>query len=306
MTYFPSVPQPPEKHSESQPDFLANFGQLNTASAVDHIPFGNSIESATAANPCVITSTDHGLQDGNSVTIYNLQGLLDGVIIPWTINGTSFTVANRTDNTFALSGAGSDTSLQNPYIANTGHWDSGNINYMRHKKVTFADPLGIFPRVDPAPNFPNLPATVASLFTMALQKTVNDELVSFSELFYQNDNSSSAVEQLTNNNISYTLNSLPGFALWTFNSPWGLTFNVGVAFIVSTTPATITFPTSYAAGTHYTTVATIKLVSASTGEITEDRARSLKITNLTDNSFDIESTPSSLTSAYFLSVGKTA
>lgn len=60
-------------------------------------PIDLLITSATAANPVVVTtSADHGLSNGDVVTI--------GGCNQWQLNGNSFTVANKTATTFELSG----------------------------------------------------------------------------------------------------------------------------------------------------------------------------------------------------------
>lgn len=59
-----------------------------------------AVTGATKANPCVITSSNHGLANGNSVTFYNVGGMTQ-------LNGNNYTVANVTANTFELSGINS-------------------------------------------------------------------------------------------------------------------------------------------------------------------------------------------------------
>lgn len=56
-----------------------------------------TISGATVANPVVITATAHGLSDGDEISIHNVVGMVE-------INGLGFTVANKTANTFELSG----------------------------------------------------------------------------------------------------------------------------------------------------------------------------------------------------------
>jgi hypothetical protein len=58
---------------------------------------GPLITAATVANPVVITSVAHGLSNGNTIGIYDVLGMTE-------INGIVFTVANKTANTFELSG----------------------------------------------------------------------------------------------------------------------------------------------------------------------------------------------------------
>lgn len=58
------------------------------------------ISGATKANPCVITATGHGFSDGDEVRIFGVVGMTE-------LNNRSFTVANKTANTFELSGVNS-------------------------------------------------------------------------------------------------------------------------------------------------------------------------------------------------------
>lgn len=60
------------------------------------------IEGMTAANPCVVTITGHGLSNGDSVRIRNVKGMTSSGASG--VNGLDFTVANKTADTFELSG----------------------------------------------------------------------------------------------------------------------------------------------------------------------------------------------------------
>jgi len=55
------------------------------------------ITGATAANPVVITATAHGHADGDKIGLIGLAGMVE-------VNGRTFTVANKTDDTFELTG----------------------------------------------------------------------------------------------------------------------------------------------------------------------------------------------------------
>lgn len=58
------------------------------------------ITGATQANPCVITSAGHGYSDGDVIMISSVVGMIQ-------LNDRLYTVANKTDNTFELSGVDS-------------------------------------------------------------------------------------------------------------------------------------------------------------------------------------------------------
>jgi len=56
-----------------------------------------TITGATAANPVVITAVAHGFFNGNTVLLRSLGGMVE-------LNDRSFTVANKTNDTFELTG----------------------------------------------------------------------------------------------------------------------------------------------------------------------------------------------------------
>ncbi len=59
-----------------------------------------NITGITQANPAVVTSASHGLSDGDRVFIKSVVGMVE-------VNNLEFTVANKTTNTFELSGINS-------------------------------------------------------------------------------------------------------------------------------------------------------------------------------------------------------
>jgi hypothetical protein len=75
-----------------------------------------TITNITNANPGVVTSAAHGLSNGDTVLIKNVEGMTE-------VNDMIFTVAGVTTNTFQLSGV--DTTLYNVYTS------SGEV----HKRV---------------------------------------------------------------------------------------------------------------------------------------------------------------------------
>lgn len=56
-----------------------------------------NITAVTQANPGVVTATAHGLADGDEIAIFGVAGMTE-------LNGFHYTIANKTDNTFELSG----------------------------------------------------------------------------------------------------------------------------------------------------------------------------------------------------------
>ena len=71
--------------------------QVTNSFALTSTQSAKTITSATQANPVVITSVAHGFSDGDVVGIFDVGGMTE-------INGKTFTVANKTDDTFELTG----------------------------------------------------------------------------------------------------------------------------------------------------------------------------------------------------------
>ncbi len=69
----------------------------NTFELFANQPIAPVITAATKANPVVITSVAHGLSDSDEIMIVDAGGMTE-------INGLGFTVANKTADTFELSG----------------------------------------------------------------------------------------------------------------------------------------------------------------------------------------------------------
>src|SRR5208337_4696378 len=105
MTYNPFIPAPIDLPSDSQGDILSNFNLINQFFGVDHVAFGSSIKTATNASPCKITSPNHTLSTGATVTISSMTGTTkQGVITPWPLNGNTFTITVSDANHFTLNG----------------------------------------------------------------------------------------------------------------------------------------------------------------------------------------------------------
>lgn len=79
-----------------------------------------TISGSTAANPVVITATSHGFSDGDEVDITGIVWVSNTDTYgtkaqPDQLNGNRYTVANKTANTFELSGV--DGSAFNAYVS---------------------------------------------------------------------------------------------------------------------------------------------------------------------------------------------
>lgn len=72
-----------------------------------------TISGATAANPVVITSTSHGLSNGDYVNIASVVGMIQ-------LNGNRYKIANKTTHTFELQSTGGtnvDGSAYTAYVS---------------------------------------------------------------------------------------------------------------------------------------------------------------------------------------------
>ena len=80
-----------------------------------------TITGITKANPAVVTATSHGFSNGDEVDISGVVGMTQ-------VNGNTYTVANKTANTFELSG-----------IDSTGYstYTSGGIVYLNNSNSAF-------------------------------------------------------------------------------------------------------------------------------------------------------------------------
>lgn len=202
--YNPRNPLPFNIPADSQADLLGNFQALDSYFGVDHVPFGNSIESATSANPCAIKSTNHGLTSGNTVFIDALKGLLFGVESLWTINGNSYTATVVDGDNFTIN---VNTTAQNPYIANSGCFSCATLPYGYHKKVSLLAPL---------PSDPGLTSPQTSVYTKFLNAKDTEP-----ELFFQNGTTAALVKSLSRQTIVQTS------AGRGVKTPWGIILNFG-------------------------------------------------------------------------------
>ena len=89
-----------------------------TSTAVEKV-----ITGASAANPCVITSNDHGLANGTKVSISKVVGMVELNI------ETAYTVASTATNTFALTGINSSgfTAYTSGGVVTVAATESGGI-----------------------------------------------------------------------------------------------------------------------------------------------------------------------------------
>lgn len=77
--------------------FIVGESATNTFELFSNTKISATISGATQANPVVITAAAHGLSDGDEIGIFGVSGMVE-------LNGNGYTVANKTDDTFELSG----------------------------------------------------------------------------------------------------------------------------------------------------------------------------------------------------------
>ena len=83
--------------------YILEFGNLYIRFYKDNgqiVEASKTITAITKANPAVVTATSHGYTNGDHVWINNVVGMTE-------VNSRRFTVANKTTNTFELSGVAS-------------------------------------------------------------------------------------------------------------------------------------------------------------------------------------------------------
>ena len=97
-----------------------------------------TIGGATQANPVVVTATAHGFSDGDTVRIARVVGMTE-------LNGNAYTVANKTANTFELSGvdgtgftaysSGGEARLEVTSVTGLGHLEGETVKVLADGKV---------------------------------------------------------------------------------------------------------------------------------------------------------------------------
>lgn len=231
MEYSYSVPQKSDRHDASQDDFLNNFRSLNGQYSQNHIPLGNTVEDATRAAPCVITSTNHSLSTGDTVSFTHVQGLQQqDVYNLWNINtGGPYSITKIDDNHFSVDGT--NTTTQDPYVLNTGDWNSSAIPYGDHKLLSFPEPVSVV-RSPPILDVPK-----AALFPNLIDNDSQNP-----DLAWQNFLNPSFIDQITG--FQLLGSSTSGQC---FRTPWGFNICMGVvqARLFILTPETVVYPVPF-------------------------------------------------------------
>lgn len=106
--------------NDSKIRFFKDRGVVSGANAI-------TITAITNANPGVVTAASHGLSNGDRVTIQGVDGMTE-------VNGVEYTVANKTTDTFELSGV--NTTSYGTFIL------SSYTKLLIHGNTTIADATG--------------------------------------------------------------------------------------------------------------------------------------------------------------------
>lgn len=212
-SFNPAMPQGPDIPADSQDEFLSNFQLLNQYFGVDHVPFGNTISFATNANPCVCTSSDHGLSNGDTVYISHFGSLVGDLIQLWNINGGPYTVTVIDINTFSIN---ADASANPVYYPNSGAFVASSIKYGFHKKTYFPNVQSFLPNDNPL-----RPSPYSAYYSKAQKNPSIKDDINLAELFFQK--TVGIEDQLTNLNL-VEVNTNFGKGVKT---PWGLIINFG-------------------------------------------------------------------------------
>lgn len=216
MTYNYNVPLPNDLPSDNQPVFQSNFDSLNDQFGINHVKLGRSVEGATISNPCIISSANHGLSNGDTVVFTHVRGInAQGVVSNWAINGgAGYVITVINENTFSIP---VDSTTYDPYIPNSGDFSSTAYNYGYHTKLFLQQPPLNFKQ-------PDLQSPATSLYPK--------DIGNFASLFFQNGPQAVLESLLTTfvfspNDVNF-IETANGIG---FITPWGLIINIGYLYL---------------------------------------------------------------------------
>lgn len=195
---------------------------LNQIFGENHTPFGNVIEAATRQNPTRITSTNHGLETGDTIIVSHTKGIRNGKVQPWGTAGGSavfgpgpYVVTVSTDpddpNRFNEFTVPVDASTFIQYYADEpGDWlcTTSGFEYGWHKLLQFPQP-------NPPTNSPTGKQSAVYTSVPAGRKQA-------SQLFFANSNGEVQLTDLRNSSVRNITEA--GIGLRT---PFGYIINFG-------------------------------------------------------------------------------
>jgi hypothetical protein len=104
------------------------LGTLNQISNTDKLEVvGSAITGITQANPAVVTSTAHGFANGDVIFIVGVTGMTE-------VNGRSFTVANKADDTYELTGE--DSTGHGAYTTTSASRSAFHAEFVHYWRIT--------------------------------------------------------------------------------------------------------------------------------------------------------------------------
>lgn len=271
MTYNPSIPRPPDIPANSQAQFLSNFELLNQYFGIDHVPFGNAVTAATLADPCQLTSPNHGLSTGNTVTLGNFKGISpEFMISPWSVNGNTYTITVIDANDFTLNGV--DTTSFLPYLSGSGAYSSSSIPYGQHIQNTFPMVQG---------TSPGFTAPSGAYYTKSVDGTSQASVypegtTNLAQLFFTNGPPLTATKQLTSATLTATT------AGRGFTTPWGFIVNLGQLWVTSN-GQNFTFPVPYTNMNSVAVITTTTVLVSTNPNFTGSAVASLSTFNVFSN-----------------------
>ena len=224
------------------PTLVILFQDTGSGGLVQSGATSYNIEDITQASPAVVTSTGHGLLNGQTLVIQDVQGLTSPVDGSSAVNGKAFVVANAAANTFELSGL--DTSTFYEYSTGGTVAIGGSINYATGAYViswlTLAGttPYNLVIRYNVSNVFPCLP--VMGIKTREIS-SINSEETIFFDTSKANEYSGTAF-----NDISFYKNT-NGAVSWSGSNS---------QFFNSTNYANTFWATNFVPGLHTSATAT--------------------------------------------------
>src|SRR5271157_2871472 len=99
--YTPNIPQPSDIPADGELELMNNFLALNQVFNVNHVPYAQPITFISPTNPAQITSANHGIPSGLSVTV-TINFLQAPSTLATAINGNTYTVTVIDANTFSI------------------------------------------------------------------------------------------------------------------------------------------------------------------------------------------------------------
>ena len=231
--YDPGTPQPSDIPADSQDDFVSNFHTINSQYSVDHYPFAGSVDNATSTNPIIITSPNHHLVNGNSVTFSKCQDLTGA---SWPLNSQTAVVTVLNANQFSVPINGTTYPTYKPFTGEFQNTDSTSLGL--HVRTFLANVLAKGP-LDGATS-----ANQSAYYSKENYKRYGKDKLYLPNLFFQNVVGNTQPETCLTN-IETTAENDNGRA---YALPWGMTIQFGGVTINPGPLQTFKLPVAFTTG----------------------------------------------------------